>query len=245
MKKIILTALLAFASISSAFADTTQFYEKAVKKVSKAQGTNVRLYVNSSYHVAKMWKEFPHTDFYQRVACYIGWGGAESGFETDYVHFNIPGKPYPGLKGLKVKKFSVDYAWSGLNEDNVENTYAVAKALQDGRTLTTGDMYRMGLHPSLMVEIKKVLRIPKNLQLYHIDVSTAIEARKQYDVQRKAGVKPKQIRIHIDYNEDTQDKIDSVLLYRSIEEFDRYLRGWPPGSWHSEAFDICQDIINE
>ncbi len=245
MKKIILSLLLALSYTNTCFANTDQFYEQSLSAVSKHQRVNVRPYLNASYHVAKMWKQFPHADFHQRVACYIGWGGMESGFEKDYIHYNIPHKPYPGLNGLKVKKFSVDYSWAGLNEGAVIPSYTVARALQTGRVMSRKELRQLGMHPALYVELKKVLKVPQDLSLFQIDLTTAPEAKRQYLEQVKRKVKPTKISISVPYEEDTQDKIDSVLLYRTIWEYDRYLRKWPWKSYKSEAYYICQDILNK
>ena len=245
MKKIILSVLIALFSINTAFADTKNFYPEVLKKVSKHQGRNIRPYLNASYHVARMFRGWPSPDFYQRVTISIGYGGKESAFEPDYVHHNIPGKPYPGLKGLRVKRFSVDYSWAGLNQDAVIPTYTVAKAIQLGHNISRAELHRLGLRSDLMDKLRPILKIPKNMVLYEIDTSTAIDARRQYDIQKNAGVPPKQIKISIDYLEDTQDKIDSVLIYRLIEEFERSLRSWPWQSYDSEAYYICQNILNQ
>lgn len=246
MTKIILTCILALLTIASPLnADTERFYETSVERINKHYRRNVRPYMNSAYHVAKWWSSWPSADFHERVSRNIGWGGKESEFRVDYIHYNIPGKPYPGLKGLKVKKFSVDYGWAGLNEGNVYHTYAVAYAVQNNKTISRGQLLRMGLHPSMMTEITKHLKIPKGLKLYRIDTSTAREARIQYDRQIRLRIPPKQIKISVPYEEPDQDAIDSILLYRTIEEFDRYLRGWPYQSWDSDAYTICQDILAE
>lgn len=244
MKKLIIAIVLAILTANNLYADKEHFYEEALTQVSKIQGLDVRTHLNASYHVAKMWKEWPSADFHERISCYMGYGGAESGFEKNYIHFNIPNKPYPGLHGLKVKKFSVDYSWAGLNQEAVNPTYAVAKAIQDGRSLSRRELMQLGLRPDLMMRLKPILHIPKDLQLYKIDLSTAIEAKKQYDAQRKLGVRPKKIKIDVLYVEDDQDKLDSVLLYRTIEEFDRSLRGWPYQTWNSDAYRICIQILN-
>jgi hypothetical protein len=201
--------------------------------------------MNAAYHVAKMWTSWPATDFHERVARNIGWGGKESEFRVDYVHYNIPGKPYPGLKGLKVKRFSVDYGWAGLNEENVESTYQLALAIQQHRHVSVAELRRLGFYPTIYRELKTRLKIPADLKLFHIDTSTSEDAQRQYDYQKRAHIAPKQIRISIPYEEYSQDAIDSVLLYRTIEEFDRYLRKWPYQSWDSDAFFICQDILAE
>ncbi len=245
MKKIILTIVLALLSASPSLANTVNFYEKANTAVSKLQRVNVRPYLNASYHVAKMWKQFPDKDFHQRVACYIGWGGAESGFEQDYVNVNIPGIKLPGLPGMHIKRFSVDYSWAGLNEQAVIPTYTVARALQTGRVMSRAELRQLGLRADLYEKIHKVLNVPKDLSLFKIDLTTAEQAKKEYIEAKQKHLKAKNIHISVPYAEDTQDKIDSVLLYRCIEEYDRYLRGWPYQSYHSEAYRLCQDIINE
>jgi hypothetical protein len=245
MTKIILCTLALLTATINLQADTNNFYEKSVQRISKHYGREVRPYMNASYHVAKMWRGWPASSFHERAARNIGWGGMESEFRADYVHYNIPGKPYPGLKGLKVKKFSVDYGWSGLNEHNVDSAYVIARAIQNNRSLSKQEMYRLGFHPRTIKELPKYLTIPQSLSLYRIDVSTAADAKKQYVKQVRAGVGPKKIKISIPYSEPTQDAIDSLLLYRTIVEFDRYIRGWPYQSWNSDAYGICQDILSE
>jgi hypothetical protein len=230
---------------SRCLADIDHFYDRSLVTVSQHQNHNVRPYLNASYHVARMWLQFPSEDFYQRVACFMGYGGKESGFEPNYIHYNIPGKAYPGLHGLKVRHFSVDYSWAGLNEGSVEQTYAIAKALQEGRYLSHKQVFALGFSPNIYDNLSRILKIPQNLELYKIDLSTAKEARVQYLREKRDHVSPRHIRIDVPYAEDTQDKIDSVLLYRTIEEYDRYLRGWPYQTYDSDAYYLCEKILRE
>ena len=244
MKKLILTLLLAIFA-NQCLAGTEHFYTETLKVVGKHEQVDIRPYLNASYHVARMWKDFPSSDYYQRVSCFMGYGGAESNFEKDYVNINIPGKPYPGLHGLKVKRFSVDYSWAGLNEQAVIPTYTVARALQTGHKMSHKELRRLGLRPDLYEVISKVLVVPKGMKLYKIDLNTADLAYKQYLSLKKAHVSPRHMSITIPYTEPDQDAIDSVLLYRTIEEYDRSLRGWPYQSYDSDAYKICQQIISE
>jgi len=242
MKKIILTLLLVIFA-SQCIAGTEHFYDESLQAVSKHENVDVRPYLNASYHVARMWKTWPVPDFYQRVSCFMGYGGAESNFEKDYVNINIPGKPYPGLHGLKVKRFSVDYSWAGLNQESVNPTYAIARALQTGHRLSTRQLHRLGFSSKFYDEISRVLVVPKGLSLYKIDLNTADDALKQYLELKRQHVRPRHMSITISYSEPNQDAIDSVLLYRTIEEYARYLRGWPYQTYKSDAYNICQSIL--
>lgn len=246
MKKIILILILALFSANSLVASKDNFYSEALAKISKAERRDVRPYLNAAWHVSKMWHgKFPDPDFNQKVAVLMGFMGKETDFEPNTLNFNIPGIYLRGLHGRKVRRFSVDYGVAGLNEINIENTYTVAKAIQSGRNITSKELKRMGLSPNLMVELKKRLTIPQSMSLFKIDIATAIEARRQYDLQKKSHIRPKKIKIDIPYLEDTQDKVDSVLLYRTIEELDRRLRGWPSQAYDSEAYYICQSILKK
>lgn len=245
MKKIILSILLALSCSQTCFANTQYFYQEALKQVSEHERVDVRPYINASYHVAKMWREFPDPNFYQRVSCYIGWGGKESNFTPNYVNVNIPGIKLTGLPGMHIKHFSLDYSWAGLNEQAVIPTYTVARALQTGRVMSRAELMQLGLRPDLYSRISRVLKVPKDLDLFKIDLATAVQAKKEYADARHRHLRAKDIQISVPYAEDTQDKIDSVLLYRTIEEYDRSLRGWPWQTYDSDAYYICQDIINK
>jgi len=245
MKKIILTIMLALSCASHLQANKDHFYEQAELAVSQHQRTNVRPYLNASYHVARMFKQFPDPNFYNRVAIMMGFGGKESNFMPDYVNVNVPGIKLGGLPGMHIRHFSIDYGTFGLNQQAVIPTYTVARAIQTGRRMSRSELRQLGLHPDLYVRLKKILIIPQDMDLFKIDLKTAEDAKIKYLEMKQRHLRAKEIHITVPYAEDSQDKIDSILLYRVIEQYDRYLRSWPWRSYDSDAYFICEKIIQQ
>lgn len=146
-------------------------------------------------------------------------GGVESLYKMGFVNVNVPGMKYASGK---VKFFSLDYTAYGLNDRNVKRTYEIARMRQLGEKLTRKHGNKE------FIRLMNSVRIPKNIKLKKIDTSPSIKAKQKYDYLTRIGKTPKEIYglITIDYTEDTQDDLDSALIYRAIIELERYTLGW-------------------
>lgn len=182
-----------------------------------------RAFMFSSYRVAKMFPMYPAKDLHDRMLQFFELGEAETMWKKNNLEVNIPGANYGELK---VKRLSVDYGWAAVNEINVNQTYWIAKAIQSGKPIPL--RYST---PSFR-EILKNAKIPKELKLRKIDLSYTYDAREIYKDMKDKGYSPNKIRrelIFADYIEETQNEIDSILIYRVIEELERMNLGWTYG----------------
>ncbi len=78
-----------------------------------------------------------------------------------------------------------------------------------------------------------------------IDLTPAIESRKEYKVYKTIGMDPETIRktIQIPFNEKTQDDIDSILIYRVLVELERYSMGWNYDTWDKELYSYLYQYV--
>lgn len=186
------------------------------------------VFTKSSYRVANMFPSFPSTDKSDRVKKFMSWGGQESVWKPNYVAINIPGAKYATGR---VKRFSVDFDWTGINSENLKWTYELATAIQQRRPLPKGT------NKTLRVMLQDV-RIPKDLKLKRIDYSSVVEAKKQYRVLNAMYRDKNKIaeKITIAYSSTTEDDVDSMLIYRILVEMDRQARGWEQGAYHDRLY---------
>ena len=197
-------------------------------------------YLDSSYRVANMFDDFPAADFVDRWTRNFAYGSVESGYMPNYVHVNIPGKSYPGIPGMTVKQFSVDYGLVGVNEINVEWAYTAASCIQNGEPIPKA--WRDAYGPGTIAQFRTV-HIPPGLKLLRIDLNTAKQAKRAWQGLVKKGVDPNRMKIGVRYLENTDDWRDSVLIYRLLIEMDRRNRGWRWRSWDTDLYRICQAIV--
>lgn len=178
-------------------------------------------FVNSSYRVASYFPNYPAKDNYDRVKLFYCMGANESFLKYNFVNLNIPGVKYASGK---VKKFSVDYSWIGLNEENITWTYQVAKSIQNNKKIDN----KYASKKTIKLLSLEGTRIPKQLHLRRMSLDLAKDARKQYLVLKRQGKTPKYINNNIvaSFVEREPDDLDSALIYRVIVETDRQARGW-------------------
>ncbi len=176
-------------------------------------------FANSSIRVAKMFPMYPAVDTTDRAIRLYCKGGKESMFKKNYINVNIPGMKY---SSGKVKYFSLDYDWVGLNEINVVHTYAIAKAIQENRRLPKRSGNRD--FRELLAEVN----IPEHITLYKIDLLCAHKARKEWISYKRLGYTPRQMYdlIEVEYESRTRDQLDSALIYRLIVDLERYTLNW-------------------
>ncbi len=242
LKSLLLSALLLF-NCGAFYNNTKKTEDKIKEKVGAYEHRDIAPYLKASETVAGWWKTYPAYGYWERVSIGVGYCGVESDFKPDLIHFNIPHKSYPGLRGLQVKHFSVDFSSFGLSSENCVGTYEAAKAIQGGYDIDAKRSKKLGLHPLLIKSLRKELSIPKSLKLYKIDISKATEAHRQYRLLLAKGINPNKMKIHVSYVEKTQDEINCTLLYRFLEEYNRKLMGLPMGRYNSKAYYICEDIV--
>jgi len=192
------------------------------------------MYAKSSYRVSKMFPYYPDTDQKARILKFYSWGSQESVFKPNFVSVNVPGAKYATGK---VKFFSVDFGWTGLNNFNIAWTYEVASCIQEKKPLPRY------LHFKLKEYLKGV-RIPKNMTLKKIDQQHYWDARGQWKYFIKKGYKKDNIakRVIVCYKEESIDDVDSLLIYRVLVELDRAARGWREGSSDTELYERLSSL---
>lgn len=189
----------------------------------------------SAYRVADMFPMYPAKHNLDRMLQFFELGHFESDWEKDFAIANIPGAKY---SNGKVKRFSVDFSWAGVNQMHINWTYKVAKAIQQGKPLPrkyTTKKFR---------KLIKGAKIPKGVKLKKINLIHVTHARNEWKRMLKEGMSPNDIQKKLKisgYKERTQDDIDSSLIYRVIVEIDRVSRGWPYGS---QQYSRDREIYN-
>jgi hypothetical protein len=222
---------------------TVQYFsDNGIKRTVKG----VRLFLDSAWRVAKMDDNFPSENFDIRWTQLFGYGGKESGYIPNYVHVNIPGVKYDCLpKGKSVKKESIDWGWTGLNDDNVEWTYILAKSIQDGIPVSADFRTKYQISQTTQDELRATLHIPKRLKLKKIDLSISKQVKKSWERQVKKGVAPSKIRVSVPYRESTPDDKDSMLIYRIMVEVARKNVHWNYKTWDNDIYSICESVVKK
>lgn len=198
----------------------------------KREWNEFRPFIFSAARVQKMFPMYPAKSDHDRMLIFYELGGLESFWEQNFMSVNIPGAQY---SNGKVKKVSVDFTWIGLNEGTINWTYYVALAIQRGEYIPNHVPGTDWWAPKGFEETLKGAKIPKNLKLRKIDLKLAEEAKAVYYKYKKTIKDPNKLRKVVNSNlppfeENTQDQIDSALIYRVIEELDRKCRNWPYGA---------------
>lgn len=195
-------------------------------------------FINASQRVADMFPSFPSKGRDDRMLRFYTYGAKETFLTRNRAEVNVPGAKYS--TGI-VRKFSIDYGWSGLNEANVKLAFYTARAIQN-RTKIPGNLGRN----KAFLELIKDARIPKNINLKVIDLSTARSAKIEYKTLLNKGYNPESIRKHIrvGYREEDQDDIDSLLIYRVIIELERISLGWKYQTWDFELYNHLSDFVD-
>lgn len=188
-----------------------------------------RPFMFSAIRVAKMFPMYSDEGEQDRMLRLFALGGLESFWKENFIIINVPGANY---SNGRVKRVSVDFSAWGLNESNVEWTYAVAKHLQE-----TGKIPKKVKGWYSYPEFAELLRgakIPKEIKLRRIDLKVAKDYKKDYynlkprfrDQEKLRKIMTQRAPLWL---ENTQDDIDSALIYRVLVELDRKARGWNYG----------------
>lgn len=197
-----------------------------------------RQFLWSASRAAKWFPMYPAKSPQDRMVRFLCYSGVESRFNLGMTHINVPGvKYFGGTK--KVKFYSVDFGHPGLSEQNVDWTYSVAKALQEGKPIPRG------IGTRAFRNALKDVKIPKNIKLKKIDLTDAIKSRRVYQTLTAVRMDPELIRksISVPFDESTQDDIDSMLIYRILVELDRYYRGWNYDTWDKELYEFLSQYV--
>ena len=204
----------------------------------KRKPEKVQVYLASAYRVANMIDGFPGKDREENAVKYFCWGAIEGTYLPNYVNANIPGtKLGGGVKGrkeLSINRFSIDFGWIGLNQENVTWTYQVAKLIQSGKPWPK-DM-RTYIHPKALKFYRENIHIPADMKLKAISLADIRESKTQWKRWNKAGKDPRKFSMAYHYKENSPDDLDSVLIYRILVEVDRKYRGWNHSTWHPELY---------
>ncbi len=219
----------------------------------KRNWNEYRQFMYSAARVAKMFPIYPAKDEQDRTLQFFEFGGVESMWTQDTVVVNVPGAKY---SNGQVKRVSVDVSWVGLNEDSIEWTYRVAKAIQNKKPIPKHCKINDWYANKEFIELMKNVYIPKGIKLKKIDKNVITLAKEEYKILKKKIRNPNILRetlagTDFGYSESTQDELDSVLIYRVIEELDRKSRGWKyGGSLYSNKRrslykHLSENVINE
>lgn len=209
-------------------AKETSLYYKQREGVNR-NPNDFRPFLYSAARVAKMFPMYPAKGHYDRMLRLFELGGLESFWTKNFIIINIPGAKYSN--GI-VKRVSVDFSAWGVNEDSINWTYEVASRIQKGKSIPAhiGDAYFTKNFRKMIKDI----RIPKDLKLRKIDLSVAEKFKNDYYTQKRFYRDAEALRRVMEdrapvWEENTQDDIDSTLIYRVLEELDRKSRNWSYG----------------
>jgi len=199
---------------------TSKYYEESTGE--KRNPIQFKVFIESSFDVANMFPNFFPGDNLERALKFYCYGGQESIFRPNYININIPGASYGNFT---VKKFSVDYGWTGINEINTKWAYIVASNIQQNQKI------RIIQITEKCKNILSNVRIPKKIKLKRINNHDEIETKFLYNDYKRRGYRPNRIRsllynYYPTYKEETRDDVKSLLIYRVIIETDRMTRNW-------------------
>lgn len=188
-----------------------------------------RPFMFSAIRVAKMFPMYSDEGEQDRMLRLFALGGLESFWKENFIVLNVPGANY---SNGKVKRVSVDFSAWGLNETNVEWTYAVAKQLQENGKIPKR-VKGWFSYPEFR-ELMRGAKIPKEIKLRKIDLGIANAYKKDYYILKPKYKNQEKLRkVMVSrapvWLENTQDDIDSTLIYRVLVELDRKARGWKYG----------------
>ncbi len=202
----------------------------------------LRPYLEAAWRVSANVKDFPGNNRVENALKLFCQGAQESMFERNFVQTNIPGMRIAGP--LKIRYFSLDYGWVGLNHGNVKWTYAAARSIQDGVKKSHSLQEIVGKKTRDWMEAN--ITIPKNIKLKRIDPSDVKVVKHQYEKWKKSkegrGKEPKYFVADTDFQEKTEDDLDSMLYYRVLVEVDRKARDWPWGYWHPKLYQRLRQV---
>ncbi len=157
-------------------------------------------------------------------------GKNESGNILGAYAINVPGvhlKKYDKT----IKTLSIDYSYIGVNNLSLDWTYQIAKALQieDIQLRKKKLEYlrkRYYLNRDFIQKIGCVY-IPANVKLKRLTQDTGW-LEKDYD--KIKYLSPNKARLYLNkkyvFKEDTLNEVESMTVYRVLEELDRQERGW-------------------
>ncbi len=177
-------------------------------------------FIQAAEKVSKMFPGYPGCKDSKDLALqFYQVGMLETSLKRDMVVCNVPGMHYPNGT---INTFSVDFSWIGLNENSVRMTYDVAMAIQNHYPIPR----KIGKWSAnkRFLKLIKAVKIPKDIKLKKIDLNIAVDAKRQYNKLKLTNSNPYKIKKLIKtlkYTEETQDDLQSALIYRAIEELDR------------------------
>ena len=197
-------------------------------------------FFSSASRVSHMVTGFPSRSRVENAHSYISWGANEVNLKRNMVCVNITGDSYESVG--RVKFFSLDFGWCGMNSKNLRWTYTVADCLQNDKPFPLE--IRQMLSKKTLAYMRKNIKIPKTLKLKKINTSWEASVRFEWEKSRKNGMTSDQFRkiAKIPFKEATEDDLDSILLYRIINEMDRMQRGWFYKSWSRGVYRRLADV---
>ncbi len=198
----------------------------------------LRPFLESAWRVSGHIQGYPGKDRDDNALKLVCQGAAERMFAHSFVQVNIPGTHLKN--GLKIRFFTLDYGWVGDNHTTLPWAEATALWLQQG-----------GPEPRLTHESTKnstaramvrCIHIPADIKLKQVDVGEEHWVRKRFDRWVARGHSG-HFKVESGYREVTADDLDSMLYYRSIEEFDRRARGWKWGYWYQGLYERLHPLV--
>lgn len=202
----------------------------------KRQATAFRPFLWTASRAAKWFPIYPAANETDRVLKMLTYGANETHFRLNVAEANVPGaKIFGGRKHIRF--FSIDVMWTGMNEQNLKWTYEVARLLQDGKKIPKGYGNKR-FRNALMY-----CHVPKDIKLTKIDMAPIAQAHKDWVKYKHKGYDPRKIKslIKIQIDENSQDDIDSAMIYRILVELDRYSRGWDIDTYDKELYERLSD----
>lgn len=209
---------------------TSSYYKRLTGK--KRSIEQFKPFIKAGFEVADMFPMFPGENKFDRVLRLYCYGGQESIYNQNFININVP---YASYGSLKVRKFSVDYGWIGINEANIDWVYHVALAIQQEKPVPvkyTSTKLRKALDGAC---------IPAEIKLKQISNIDSKKLRVFYQEYKRRKYSPNKIRGLLnnyphEYREVTQDEITSLLIYRAIIEIDRSTRDWNYKTWDKDLY---------
>lgn len=195
-----------------------------------------RPYVWSSLKVARMFPMYPAKNEWDRTLKFISFGAKETDFYTkNNIIVNVPGEQFGKLK---VRHFTVDFGWAGVNSQNIGRSYRIAKCIQDKKEIPSSLL----VDRELRNELYKYAYIPKDIKLVVPSDWILTNSYKQYRKMIREGYSVKQIKNKLRYipKEPNSNEIDSILIYRVIIELERKYNNLSYETYHKNMYNYLR-----
>lgn len=160
----------------------------------------------------------------------VGMGHNESRNKLGAYAVNVPGV-YLKRYDKTIVTLSMDYGFIGVNNQSLSWTYQVTKALQiqdrQRKIHVLNQLRRKYYLNKKFIESIYSVSIPQTLQVRYIDPSIEYLHRDYKEISNLPPLTVRRIlNAKYQFPEQSYNEIESIIIFRVLEELDRQYRGW-------------------